>query len=83
MPLATGLALYFTIWWITLFVVLPFGTRRDENPQPGHADGAPLKPNLWKKVAINTAVATVVWLVIYALVASGWISFRAMVQGDP
>jgi predicted secreted protein len=83
MPFATGLALYFTIWWITLFVVLPFGTRRDDNPQPGHADGAPLRQNLWRKVGWNTLLAAIVWLLIYGLVVSGWISFRAMVQGEP
>src|SRR3712207_9202750 len=27
---ATGLAVYFTIWWTVLFAVLPFGVRRDE-----------------------------------------------------
>ena len=27
MPIATGMAIYFIFWWLTLFTVLPFGLR--------------------------------------------------------
>ena len=29
MAWVTGAAIYFIIWWMTLFLVLPFGVRRD------------------------------------------------------
>ena len=31
MGLVTGIAIYFVIWWITLFVVLPFGVEQNKN----------------------------------------------------
>lgn len=77
MPIPTAIALYFVIWWITLFAVLPLGTKpvADADPQTGWR-GAPERPQILRKVLINTVVAAVVWLAIYLTVASGWISFR-------
>ena len=50
MNLADGLVVYFLIWWVMLFAVLPWGVRREENPEPGHDPGAPMKTHLWTKV---------------------------------
>jgi predicted secreted protein len=43
---------------------------------PGYAAGAPARPRLLLKAAITTAVSAVIWLVIFALVKSPWLSFR-------
>ena len=73
----TAIVLYLLIWWTTLFAVLPFGTR----PVP-EADGLtgwrglPERPRILRKVVITTLVAAVLWGAIYALIVSGWISFR-------
>ena len=40
MSVVSGLAIYFVIWWITLFMVLPFGVRRDEKIEIGNDPGA-------------------------------------------
>ena len=64
------------IWWVVLFTVLPWGVKAAEHPEKGHADGAPERPMLWRKAAITTLVACVVWLGVYALVESGLISIR-------
>ena len=37
-----------------LFAVLPWGVRREENPEPGHDPGAPAKTHLWAKVIATT-----------------------------
>ena len=52
----TGFVVYFLIWWTILFAVLPWGVRREENPEPGHDPGAPARPMLWKKVGATTVV---------------------------
>jgi len=46
----TGIVVYFLVWWVTLFAVLP----------------------LW----VTTVVSAVIWLAIFALVRSPWLSFR-------
>ena len=43
MGLITGIAVYFVIWWITLFMVLPFGIERDGDIEEGNDPGAPVK----------------------------------------
>ena len=62
-----GLATYFVIWWISLFTVLPFGVRSQHETGdvvPGSEAGAPVKPQLAKKLLANTVLAAVVWLII-------------------
>lgn len=65
MGLVTGLAVYFIVWWITLFMVLPFGIKRQDDVEEGHDPGAPDKSQILIKMTINTVVALVVWLAIY------------------
>ena len=77
MPVVTGIALFLVIWWIALFAVLPLGTRpvADADGQSGWR-GAPERPGLGRKMLITTLVTAVIWLAIYLVIQSGWISFR-------
>jgi predicted secreted protein len=61
----TQIFMFLVIWWLTLFVVLPWGVRRSENPDAGHDPGAPSNPMLLKKALITTLVATVIWGVAF------------------
>lgn len=69
----TGFAIYFIIWWMVLFVVLPFGvTTHDEaggTIEPGTVSSAPVKPYIGRKVAATTLIAAVLWL-------AGWLALR-------
>jgi predicted secreted protein len=72
----TGIVVYFLAWWVTLFAVLPLWVTPADADDPGHAAGAPARPRLLLKAAITTVVSAVIWLVIFALVKSPWLSFR-------
>lgn len=78
MPWPTGIALYFVIWWIALFAVLPFGTKpvADADETSGWR-GAPERPLLLKKIIATTILAAILWGLWYALVVSDWLSFRS------
>jgi len=76
----SGISVLFIVWWTVLFVVLPWGNRPDEEPPPGAMPGAPAQPRLWRKVMVTTALAVVVWLVIYGIIESGLVSFRDMAK---
>lgn len=71
-----GIFIYALIWWMVLFAVLPWGVRRDENPEAGHDPGAPVNPNLWWKLLATTLVAGVVWVGVYYAITSGLIQLR-------
>ena len=77
---ATGIAVYILIWWVSLFTVLPFGALRAADPLPGTVESAPDNPRLLFKFAVTTCIATVLWLILYALVQSDIISFRDMAR---
>jgi predicted secreted protein len=71
MSLATSIAIYFLIWWVVLFAVLPWGVRSQAehgSVAPGSDPGAPAIPSLRRKLVWTTIVAAVVfaiWHVIY------------------
>ena len=53
----TGLIAFMTIWCLTLFVVLPFGIRPEEEPGEGWDKGAPREHRIGFKLAVSAAVA--------------------------
>ncbi len=78
MNIYTGAMLFGIIWWVVLLAVLPWGVRRDENPEPGHEPGAPQKPMLVRKVVATTAITAVIWTIIYLLIANEILVFREL-----
>ena len=36
----SAVVVFIVIWWLVLFMVLPFGVRRTESPEMGHDPGA-------------------------------------------
>lgn len=73
----SGVATYILIWWLVVFMVLPWGVQSvsPEDVARGHAPSAPRRPRMWLKAAVTTVVAAVLWLIMYALIQSGAISF--------
>ena len=76
MDWATGIMVYFVIWWIILFAVLPLGVRRVENPGRGQDPGAPENPQLLRKVIITSLVAAAIWIAFYILHEADIFDFR-------
>lgn len=70
-----GLAIYFIIWWVVLFMVLPFGLEKDESPQVGNTTSAPANPKIFKKFMWTTIISAVVFLIIYGLMQMHLIDF--------
>jgi predicted secreted protein len=66
MALSTAIAIYFIIWWVVLFAVLPFGVRSQEEGGDvalGTDPGAPVAPRLWWKLLWTTAIASIVFAI--------------------
>jgi len=72
MTLTTGLAIYFIVWWLVLFTVLPFGAKShheaDAHIEPGNAPSAPLNPRILFKFAITTIISAVAFALVYATI---------------
>jgi len=68
MSIATALAAFFLIWWVTLFVVLPWGVHSQHEGgemAPGTDPGAPMNFRLGRKLLWTTAVAIVIYGLCY------------------
>ncbi len=67
----TGIATYITIWWTVLFAILPFGVRSQletGDVASGSEPGAPIRPNLWRKVRTTSLASLIVWLALYLII---------------
>ena len=72
MSTPTAAAVFFLIWWITLFAVLPWGVRsqhESDDVVPGTDPGAPLVPRLGRKLIWTTLITCVVFGIFYAVYA--------------
>ena len=69
-----GCAIYGIIWFLTLFMVLPFGVvsqHEDGRVVPGSEAGAPARPMIFRKLAITTLLSAVFYALVYLLLTSG------------
>lgn len=68
MSLTLAAALYFIIWWVVLFAVLPWGVRTQGEAGdvvPGTIESAPVKPPFLKIIGATTVVAAIVLLGVW------------------
>jgi predicted secreted protein len=81
MPVTTGLAIFFLIWWIVLFAVLPWGVRSQEEGgevAPGTDPGAPAIPGLRKKLVWTTLVSVVVFAACYVIYVERLVTLESL-----
>ncbi|MDE2579762.1 MAG: DUF1467 family protein [Hyphomicrobiales bacterium] len=72
-PVGTAIAVYVTIWWVTLFAVLPFGVKSQHEDAEGRLQGtdpgAPVAPLLLKKALATTVISAVIFVGLMAYIA--------------
>lgn len=78
MRLTTAVAIYFLIWWVVLFAILPWGIRsqvESGDVVEGSDPGAPAIPRLLKKLIWTTVVATLVFAIVAVLYVNRLVTF--------
>jgi predicted secreted protein len=63
--ISTWFAIYFVIWWVTLFVTLPFGIRsqhEDGVGAPGTDPGAPVVTHMGVRLIWTTVLSAVIFI---------------------
>ena len=73
MRTSVAVATFFCLWFITLFVVLPFFAKTQDEAGdvvPGTPGSAPSKINIVKVFVVNTCVAIVAFAAVYAVIAN-------------
>jgi predicted secreted protein len=64
------------VWWLVLFMVLPFGAAPPDVIEPGTAPSAPARPRLVLKFLLTTLIALVATALILWLINSGLVQLR-------
>ena len=86
--LSTAFAIYFVVWWVTLFVTLPFGVRsqhEDGGGAPGTDPGAPVLARMGRKLVWTTLLSAIIFAVGMAAYHAGYLSIERLskLMGTP
>lgn len=77
MSLTGGLVLYATLWFLSLFLLIPFGQRSQADAGdivPGTPQGAPHHLRVGRLALLATLLSAAIFAVIAAVIWSGWIT---------
>jgi len=77
----TMLAIYFLFWFLSLFLVLPFGVRTAEEAGkekvPGQAESAPAEFKALRIFGTTSLVAAGFFALFYANYLNDWVTIRS------
>jgi len=79
--ISTGFAIYFVLWWVTLFVTLPFGVRsqhEDGSGSPGTDPGAPVASQMGRKLIGTTLLSAVIYAAGMAAYYEGFLNVERL-----
>lgn len=82
MSLLSAVAIYFVIWWLALFIVLPFGVKSQHEVGDvtlGTEHGAPHQPFLLRKLLATTILAAVIFAGVYVAIVWYGVSLDTLV----
>jgi predicted secreted protein len=81
MSKATLVAVFFLIWWVVLFAVLPWGIHSQHEGgaiAPGTDPGAPVLPKLGRKLMWTTLVTCVLFAAFYVVMANRLVTLNGL-----
>ena len=58
------IVIFVVIWWLVLFMVLPFGVQKDDEIVGGNDPGAPKNPMLKKKIILTSIISFVLSIIV-------------------
>jgi len=64
--ISTAVAIYFVVWWLVLFLTLPFGVRSQHEEgvgAPGTDPGAPILAGMGRKLLWTTLLSAVFYAI--------------------
>ncbi|MGF6309289.1 putative secreted protein [Bradyrhizobium sp. i1.8.4] len=79
--ISTGLAIYFVLWWLVLFLTLPFGIRsqhEDGVGAPGTDPGAPILARMGRKLLWTTLLSAVIFAIGMWAYYAGYLSVERL-----
>jgi predicted secreted protein len=78
--ISTAFAIYFVLWWIVLFVTLPFGVRSQHETIPGNDPGAPVATQMGRKLIWTTVISAVVYGIAMLAYNAGYLNVERLTK---
>ena len=78
MDFVSGIVVFILLWWWVFLMSLPFGIKTPDEVETGHATSAPERPMLRRKVFISTVIASVLFLIVYWIIDTEFISLSQL-----
>ena len=81
--ISTWAAIYFVIWWLTLFTTLPFGVRSQHEEgvsTPGTDPGAPIASMMGRKLLWTTIISAIIFAVSLFVYDMGFVSINGLAK---
>jgi predicted secreted protein len=79
--ISTALAIYFVIWWLVLFLTLPFGVRsqhEDGESVAGTDPGAPIMARMGRKLIWTTCISAVIFALAMLAYNAGYLNIERL-----
>ena len=79
--ISTWFAVYFVIWWIALFLTLPFGIRsqhEDGGGAPGTDPGAPVMSRMGPRLLWTTLISAVIFVAGLLAYSAGFLNVERL-----
>ena len=79
--ISTAFAIYFVLWWLVLFLTLPFGVRsqhEDGEGAPGTDPGAPILTGMRRKLIWTTIISAIIYGLGMAAYQAGYLSVERL-----
>jgi predicted secreted protein len=79
--ISTGFAIYFVLWWVVLFLTLPFGVRSQHETgegAPGTDPGAPIASGMAPKLIWTTLISAVIFALAMLAYNAGYLNIERL-----
>ena len=83
--ISTAFAIYFVLWWLVLFLTLPFGVRSQHEDgegagqmAPGTDHGAPVLARMGSKLIWTTIISAIIYGLGMAAYHAGYLSIERL-----
>jgi predicted secreted protein len=79
--ISTLFAIYFVVWWLVLFLTLPFGVRsqhEDGASVPGTDPGAPIATQMGRKLIWTTIISALIFGLAMVAYNAGYLSIERL-----
>lgn len=79
--ISTAFAIYFVLWWLVLFLTLPFGVRsqhEDGEGAPGTDPGAPVLTRMGPKLIWTTIISAAIYAIAMWAYYQGYLNIERL-----